>query len=175
MARGEYLTWTSADNICLPHFCGRLARALQTFPQAGFATAPFAIVDRQGFITGKLESKISLDRMLANNAGVAAFMYRRDVAQKVGQYDPALEGAEDWDMWLRLLEVTKVIHVPYVLYHYRNHDNSLTATISDKVRLSSTRTAARALRRVEKSGGVRALFPRSRIARIKSSLFFTPI
>lgn len=172
LARGEYLTWTSADNICLPHFCGRLARALQTFPQAGFATAPFAIVDRQGFITGKLESKISLDRMLANNAGVAAFMYRRDVAQKVGQYDPALEGAEDWDMWLRLLEVTKVIHVPYVLYHYRNHDNSLTATISDKVRLSSTRTAARALRRVEKSGGVRVLFPQIAHCKDKELAFF---
>ena len=159
LARGEYLTWVSADNICLPHFCSSLAGALSAFPQAGFASGGFARISQQGWILDHLAGAVSLDTLLCSNSGIAAFMYRRDVAMQVGEYDPRLEGAEDWDMWLRMLDVTLPVSVPYVLYHYRLHDNSMTARLSEKVRESSTRTAFKALRRLEQGGGIRKLFP----------------
>ena len=158
-ARGEYLSWISADNICLPHFCSTLVNALRAFPQAGFASGGFARMAPQGWLLDRLEGAVSLSTLLCNNTGVAAFMYRRDVAMQVGGYDPKLEGAEDWDMWLRMLDVTQPVSVSHLLYHYRLHENSMSAKLPEKVRESSTRTAFKALQRLEQGGGVRRLFP----------------
>ena len=97
--------------------------------------------------------------MLCCNSGMAAFMYRRDVAAQAGQYDPRLEGAEDWDMWLRMLSFARPVYVPQVLYHYRWHDNSMRVRLSAKVLEASTRVAFKALLRMEQSGGIDALFP----------------
>lgn len=159
LARGEYLTWTSADNVCLPHFCETLVRALEAIPQAGFASAPFARINDRGFVMDRLCGEAALDRMLCQNDGMAAFMYRRDVALQAGEYNPDLEGAENWDMWLRILELARPVYVPSLLYHYRWHDNSMRVVLSDKVMQSSLRTAHRALQRLEKRGGVAALYP----------------
>lgn len=159
LARGDYLTWTSADNVCLPHFCSTLVKALQAFPQAGFASAAFARISPQGWVADRLAGEASLPTLLCSNSGMAAFMYRRDVAEKAGAYDPRLEGAEDWDMWLRMLEITQPAYVPHVLYHYRWHDDSMRVRLSGKVLEASTRTAFKALQRLEQRGGARRLFP----------------
>lgn len=159
LARGEYLTWTSADNICLPHFCSALAGALVAHPQAGFASSAFARISPQGWAIDRLAGEASLPAMLCCNSGMAAFMYRRDVAERAGQYDSRLEGAEDWDMWLRMLSFTQPVYVPQVLYHYRWHDDSMRVRLSAKVLEASTRVAFKALMRMEQSGGIRGLFP----------------
>ncbi|QCC86611.1 glycosyltransferase [Desulfovibrio desulfuricans] len=159
LARGEYLTWVSADNVCLPHFCSSLAGALRAFPQAGFASSAFARVSPQGWALDRLAGEASLPSMLCCNSGMAAFMYRRDLAAQAGQYDPRLEGAEDWDMWLRMLSVARPVYVPQVLYHYRWHDNSMRVRLSAKVLEASTRVAFKALLRMEQSGGIGGLFP----------------
>lgn len=159
LARGEYLTWTSADNICLPHFCSALAGALGAHPQAGFASSAFARISPQGWALDRLAGEASLPAMLCCNSGMAAFMYRRGVAERAGPYDPRLEGAEDWDMWLRMLSFTHPVYVPQVLYHYRWHDDSMRVRLSAKVLEASTRVAFKALMRMEQSGGIRGLFP----------------
>jgi len=159
LARGDYLTWTSADNICLPHFCTTLVKAMQTYPQAGLASASFARINSEGIVIDRLAGKVSLDSILCHNTGVAAFMYRKDIAHIIGDYNANLEGAEDWDMWLRMLEKAPPVNVPQVLYQYRWHENSMTFKLSDKVRESSTRTAFRALKRLKMRGDVRALYP----------------
>lgn len=159
LTQGELRTWTSADNICLPHFCSTLVRALRAFPQAGFASASFASINSRGLVMDKLGGEPFLETLLCSNRGVAAFMYRKNVAQQAGEYDARLEGAEDWDMWLRILDITQPVHVPAVVYQYRWHNDSLSAKIPGKVREASARTAHRALQRLEKRGGVHALYP----------------
>ena len=159
LAQGVYRTWTSADNICLPHFCETLVRALEATPDAGFASAPFARIDGRGIVFDHLPGRPVYDRMFCNNEAGAAFMYRTEIARRVGDYDPELEGAEDWDMWLRILDVTRPVYVPSLLYQYRWHDASMRVRISDKVRQSSQRTANRALQRLEQRGGIGALYP----------------
>ncbi len=158
-ASGEYWTWTSADNICLPHFCETLVQALEATPQAGFASAPFARIDNNGIIIDHLRGETIPDRMFFSNGAGAAFMYRRQFALQAGGFSPELEGAEDWDMWLRILDLTRPVYVPSLLYLYRWHEASMTFRIADKVRQSSLRAAFRALRRLEKRGGVKALYP----------------
>ena len=53
-------------------------------------------------------------------------MYRRSVAEIVGEYDPELKMVEDYDYFLRISYHAIVRHLPYVVYEHREHAGSLT-------------------------------------------------
>ena len=127
-AKGDYLTWTSDDNFCGPLYLEALAAALDSTPEAGFAYSAFAWVDEQGNITGiHRDQDFTYHHVLVNNPGNCSFMYRRSVQERLGLYDTQLEGAEDWDMWIRMVEKFQVVYVPEVLYYYRLHGDTMTA------------------------------------------------
>jgi GT2 family glycosyltransferase len=56
--------------------------------------------------------------------------FRRRLAMEIGGFRAGLEGAQDYDLVLRLGAATPVVHVPRVLYHWRLHEHS-TALRSD--------------------------------------------
>ncbi|HYC77798.1 MAG TPA: glycosyltransferase, partial [Planctomycetota bacterium] len=116
-ARGELLTWTSSDNVCAPTFLETLVAALDARPDAGLAVGGFAWIDANDRVTRVTRGQdVSPAALLCRNPGNAAFLYRRCVAEAIGAYDPDLEGAEDWDYWIRLSERAPAIAVDAVVY-----------------------------------------------------------
>ena len=55
-------------------------------------------------------------------------MYRKEVIDKVGEYDPDMFLVEDYEYWIRISEKFKIGHLNKNLYIYRKHENSLTGT-----------------------------------------------
>jgi glycosyltransferase involved in cell wall biosynthesis len=146
-ARGEYWTWTSADNLCAPNWLEELVKALDSSSaDVGFALSAYAKINEQGQIVSvHRKFRFELASMLAENSGSASFLYRSEVARKVGKYDPGLTGAEDWDMWIRMAEVTQAIYVDTILYYYQLNERSMTRQIPDKVRQSGLLTVRKYL------------------------------
>ena len=66
--------------------------------------------------------------MFLGNVVGACFLYRADAAKETGKYDPNLFLAEDYDYWIRLYKVGKILHIEDDLYYYRIHEKSLTET-----------------------------------------------
>ncbi|MCC6850398.1 MAG: glycosyltransferase [Deltaproteobacteria bacterium] len=147
-ACGELLTWTSADNHCAPLFLEALVGALDRFPEAGFAYAAFAWIDDESRITGiHRDQEVTVRSLLKQNPGIAAFLYRRACRDAVGEYDPALDGAEDWDMWLRIVERFPAVYVPEILYYYRLHADSMTVKHRERVAAASRQVVRNAIAR----------------------------
>lgn len=147
-ARGQLFTWTSADNYCAPTFLEALVGALDHDPEAGFAYAAFAWIDDEGRILGvHRDQELSVRALFPQNPGIAAFLYRRSCRDLVGDYDPALEGAEDWDMWARIVERFPAIYVPEILYYYRLHDDSMTVSKRERVAAASRHVVRNAVAR----------------------------
>ncbi len=165
-AKGKYFTWTSADNATAPTWLGKLVSCLEGAPESvGFALSSFAFIDDQGALTRvRRIEEMQLDSLMAENHGIASFMYRASVAKQVGDYDEALNGAEDWDMWLRILEITDPACVGDVLYYYRVHSNSMTSDL--KGTISKVCTAV--LQKLHKRHGDRfdldRIYPQLRLA-----------
>ncbi len=150
-SRGELLTWISADNYCAPIFLEALVGALDARPEAALAVSAFAWVDEVGRITRfTRDQDLSYRSLVSWNPGIASFLYRRTCLEAVGDYDPELEGAEDWDMWLRIVERLDAVYVPEILYYYREHGKSMTVKERPKVCKASARVFWKA---VERSGG----------------------
>jgi len=137
-ARGEFLTWISSDNYLSPVFLQTFVSALQGNPHAGLAYSPFIHIDQNDNII-KITRSPDMDyrRLLFKFPGMASFMYRRCCQDKVGLYDASLEGAEDWDMWLRIAEHFELLYVPDVLYYYRHHRASMSWQIPDTIATSA--------------------------------------
>jgi glycosyltransferase involved in cell wall biosynthesis len=125
-AGGEYWTWTSDDNAFKPGALRAMARELQMNPAAGLVFADMDVVSDEGrrrfYEAGPIET-------LRDKCCIGAcFMYRRSVAQSVGEYDPEFRLVEDYDYWLRMYRSTEMVHLPRNLYDYHDEPDSLSRT-----------------------------------------------
>jgi O-antigen biosynthesis protein len=144
-ARGELLTWTSADNIMLPAQLERLVEELLGHPEAGLVYSDYWTINDKGEplddpswrahnrdpeIPGliRLPHAATIENFhQGDNFIGASFLYRREIADIVGRYADDAFGGEDYDFWLRMHLVTEFRHVAEPLYKYRVHDNTLTS------------------------------------------------
>ena len=128
LARGEYLTWTSDDNLYAETAIQRMVETLQggncDFIYADYYL--FADVDATGrpldIHHDKLPNKVQLEK--GNHIG-ACFMYTRGVYAAVGEYDPELFLVEDYDYFMRIAKRFRLCHIPEPLYYFRRDDDTL--------------------------------------------------
>ncbi len=73
----------------------------------------------------------SPDTLRANNYITHFSVFRKDIMDKLGEERSKYDGAQDYDLILRMSEIAKnIVHIPKVLYHWRIHPNS-TAEMPD--------------------------------------------
>lgn len=126
-ARGEYFTWTSDDNYFAPEAIEVMVSALDHMSQTGLVYTDYTLIDDRGKI-GKRIYQEPPEYLPIRDCVGACFMYRADVAEKVGEYNPEMVLVEDYDYWLRVGLETKLYHIPVSFYFYRVHDGALTQT-----------------------------------------------
>ena len=143
LAKGEYLTWTSADNAMHSDFLARMVGFLAQHSNVALCYANMRLVDETGvpIRDNKWFPKANEPEVVAfpsaelfmnahgENLIGAAFMYRRIVKELIGGYDPNLYTVEDFDYWLRVNDFFSLCHVDFddAIYDYRIHSGSLTS------------------------------------------------
>lgn len=142
-ARGEFLTWTSADNIMDRNFLEKMVGELKNNPETAMVYANMRLIDAKGKKLarhGWYEFPIGSGNVIfpnnayelntyANNTIGAAFMYRAAACEILGCYSSFKHTLEDYDYWMRMNNLLCLKHTSFTepVYSYRWHDNSLTA------------------------------------------------
>ncbi len=143
-ARGEFWTWTSADNLMHPDQLARLVGFLRDRPETAMVYADYVAIDDRGEPladptfrpedrTPPTSPEIHLPRnpreinVVCDNFIGPCFLYRNLVGRLIGDYDPGL-GIEDYDYWMRVNHALRIEHLgtDETLYRYRVHDRSLS-------------------------------------------------
>lgn len=130
-AEGTYFTWTSDDNRYKPEALERMKIILEEDSTIGLVYADMDYIDETGKKTG--EVSIEAENLYYNDCIGACFLYRADVAKRIGGYRPEWFLVEDYEYWLRVAQASRIVHLPVNLYEYRNHGASLTTTKSRQI------------------------------------------
>lgn len=139
MARGEYLTWTSDDNLLAPtaieRMVGVLAGGNCDLVYADYWL--FSEQDANGHPIApqhdRLPDTLQLDK--GNHIG-ACFLYTRALYDTVGDYDPELFLVEDYDYFLRAARQFRFCHIAEPLYYFRRDDATLYCSRFPEVKAS---------------------------------------
>lgn len=125
-ASGEYLTWTSDDNIYERNAIEEMVSFLDKHQEFQMVRADMQLIDEEDRIIDKSEAFTPKKLMIHNCVG-ACFLYRRNVLIEVGDYDGDLFCVEDYDYWMRVQSnFGDIGTISKELYRYRCHGASLT-------------------------------------------------
>ncbi len=121
---GKFLTWTSDDNLYLESAFEVMYRELISDESCPMVCANMQIIDEKG---ENIESFVVSDEIWFHNCIGACFLYKRNVYEKIGDYNQDLFLVEDYDYWMRiLLEYRSIKCLSKCLYLYRRHSDSLS-------------------------------------------------
>ena len=154
IAQSKYIARLDADDVCMP---GRLAtqlRYLECHPEVLAVGGAIEMVDEHGHSKGRRGYPVG---QVAATSGMLkgctlahpAVMMRKEAVHNVGGYRTVFKHAEDYDLWLRLIEHGPVDNLADVLIKYRIHPESVTHKHGTTQSLSAAAALVAHRRRVQ--------------------------
>jgi GT2 family glycosyltransferase len=149
MARGDFIACIDHDDLLAPFALYELARAINEFPGADIFYSDEDRLDseqkrRSPFFKPEwspalLQSSMYLGHLTA---------YRQDLVKKIGRFRKEYDLSQDYDFALRATEIAREIrHIPWVLYHWREHAASGSLGGKPNARASNLAALEDAMRR----------------------------
>ncbi len=97
-----------------------LLHVLEASPDVGLAYGAFNWIDeKENILKTVVNQYVSYHSLLVENPGMSAVLFRRKIYEEVGGYDPKMGCRADQDLYLRILEKSKVVYVNKVLSQQR--------------------------------------------------------
>jgi GT2 family glycosyltransferase len=147
LASGEFVALVDHDDVVPAHALLLVAEAIAQRPRARLL---YSDEDTLRFDGQRQAPNFKPDwnpqLMRAQNAVCHLGVYATDLVRQVGGFRPGFEGAQDYDLALRCIEQLdddQIVHIPHVLYHWRQHPGSSAA--GDDVKPYITEAGQRAL------------------------------
>jgi glycosyltransferase involved in cell wall biosynthesis len=123
-ATGDYIAFLDADDLWTPDKLELQLQALQQNPKAGLAYSWTYFMDEQKqtvhldrplYFEGNVHADLLVWNFLAHGSNP---LIRKEVIDSVGNFNPDVSGAADWDYWLRIAERWEfaAVHKPQIFY-----------------------------------------------------------
>lgn len=138
IAEGEYIARIDSDDICLPNRFELQIEFLDNNPKTVIVGSNAEIINYSGdvlSITDLPTTDIDIRNMLfvRNPLIHPSVMFRKKILDKTGNYNVKFNGAEDYELWFRMLKFGKAYNFKKPLIKRRVHDNVVTKKFRYKV------------------------------------------
>ncbi|SEU35543.1 glycosyltransferase [Stigmatella erecta] len=145
LVQGEYVCFLDHDDTLAPHALAEVALRLQAEPEADLLYSDEDRMDQSGRrVLPFFKPGWSPDLLRSANYICHFLVVKRDLLEKVGRIREGFDGAQDYDLILRVSEqAQRIAHIPRILYHWRMSAVSMAADVRNKPKASDA--ARRAL------------------------------
>jgi GT2 family glycosyltransferase len=137
LASGEFIVLLDHDDVLPGHALAAVAHELNRHPDADIIYSDEDRLDERGkrydpYFKPDWSPELFCSQNLISHLGV----YRTAAVRQVGGFREGLEGSQDYDLALRIVEQSeprRIRHIPYVLYHWRAIKGSAARSTGEKV------------------------------------------
>ncbi len=134
MANGEFIALLDNDDVLDSDALYEMVKVLNQDKKIDFIYSDEDKLDLNGKrCEPHFKPDFSPDTLLSLNYICHFSMIRKRIVDEVGGFEVGLEGAQDYDLFLKIVEKTKKIaHVPKILYHWRKTKTSTALSSKNK-------------------------------------------
>lgn len=134
LATGEYLALLDHDDELTPNALYEVACLLNKYPKADYIYSDedkIELNENNKYVEPFLKPDWSPELLYSIMYTCHLSIYKKKIFDKVGGFRKGYEGAQDWDLALRVTQITNnIYHIPKVLYHWRKIPGSTSVSQS---------------------------------------------
>jgi O-antigen biosynthesis protein len=132
-ASGEWISLLDHDDVLEPDALFAVVKYLQDNPETDLIFSDEDKITEEGLAAPQFKPDWSPDFLLSYNYLCHFTTLRREIVERAGGFRPEFDGAQDYDLFLRVSELTnRIRHLPRILYHWRRSETSTSDNIRRK-------------------------------------------
>ena len=129
LCSGKYIARMDADDISLPDRLERQYRFMEKHPDIGVCGTWAKVIDAHNTVKGKIVNQthplfVSIHLLFSVPLAHPSCFIRTAILPKHPYRE--VPAAEDYDLWCRLNEGTRMANIPAFLLHYRWHESNVS-------------------------------------------------
>jgi hypothetical protein len=142
MARCHFLARMDADDVAHPERLQRQLEFLEKCSEVAALGTWAHVIDEKGSRIADLRPEVkpsALKKLLVKQNPFihSSMVLSKDLVKSLGGYRAVLNGAEDYDLWLRISERAQLANLPEFLQNYRRHLPFTNAAAGNKQLLAA--------------------------------------
>lgn len=134
-ARGRYIARMDADDVSLPERFAHQVALLSAQPRVGYVATASRDMSAKGVLQPvptlrhKTDLSIRWNLLWSSDTAHSSVMFRHSLFSEQGyRYRSGFDGAEDFDLWTRIVKSHHPTFIPTVLHIVRQHDERSSLT-----------------------------------------------
>jgi O-antigen biosynthesis protein len=135
MVTGEFTALLDHDDILSPNAFYEIVKELNKDNSLDFLYSDKDMITEDGRqrFCPLFKPQWSPDILFNTNYLTHLNVIRTKILHEIGGFDAATDGAQDWDLFVRVcLKTERIRHIPYILYHWRFHQESVASGLKAK-------------------------------------------
>lgn len=130
LCTGDFITLLDHDDLLAKNALYEVVQVLNEDSTLDFIYSDEDKVDETStrFSQPHFKPDFAIDNLRSYNYITHLAVIRKTLLDDIGYFDSNCDGAQDYDLFLRICDATKKIyHIPKILYHWRIHSQSTSA------------------------------------------------
>lgn len=135
IANGEIIGWLNSDDTYYPDAIEKAVELLKLHPDADMIYGEGDYIDRDSKVTGRYETLAFDYQELAKQCPICqpAAFFTKEIVEKVGLLRADLQLCMDYELWMRIGAVGKILYTPDVLATSRMYEDNKTLSRRSEV------------------------------------------